>query len=189
MKKRRSGASLLEILLVMAILVLVSALSIPSLHSMYGAYQMNASVDAVRSAWADARERSINENRPYRFAIDPTGTMFRVAPDDAAYWEGGNGPSDDPNGQGYVLEKALNSGVCFTANGEGSSQPPEEKNPNVSATDRPVHASQWLPAAGFLPDGTASQDVQVVFHASGCKPTGLRLRGLTGNVSVEALDR
>jgi len=187
MKKRRKGASLLEILLVMAILVLVSALSIPSLHSMYGAYQMNASVDAVRSGWAEARERAINENRPYRFAIDPSGTMFRVAPDDPAYWEGGNGPSDDPNGQGYVLEKALTPGVCFMVNGEGSSQPPEAKN--LSVDDKPVKAAQWLPAAVFLPDGTANDDVQVVFHASGCRSTGLHLRGLTGNVSVETLEK
>jgi len=111
MKKRRAGSSLLEILLVMTILVVVSALSIPSLSWMYGSYKMNASVDAVRSAWADARERSINENRPYRFAIDPSGTAFRVAPDEPSYWEdGANGPENDPNGRGLILEKAVPAG-------------------------------------------------------------------------------
>jgi len=182
MKKRRTGSSLLEILLVMTILVIVSALSIPSLGWMYGSYKMNASVDSVRSAWADARERSINENRPYRFAIDPSGTAFRVAPDEPAYWDGGTGPENDPNGRGLILEKALPAGVCFTVNGEGSSDPPEDDH--ISADDRPVKAANWSPAATFLPDGTAREDVKVVFHARGCKPTNLLVRGLTGNVSV-----
>ena len=184
MKKRRSGSSLLEILLVMVIIVIVSALSIPSLHWMYGSYKMNASVDSVRSAWADARERAINENRPYRFAIDPNGTAFRVAPDDPAYWDGGTGPQDDPNGQGLILEKSLPSGVCFTVNGEGSSEPTDDGK--VSSEEKPVTGGvNWSPAGVFLPDGTARDDVKVVFHVRGCKPTTLQMRGLTGNVSVQ----
>jgi len=184
MKKRRSGSSLLEILLVMVIIIIVSALSIPSLHWMYDSYKMNASVDSMRSAWADARERAINENRPYRFAMDANGTAFRVAPDDPAYWEGGNGPDDDPNGQGYILEKSMPSGVCFMVNGQGSSEPPPDDN-KVTADDKPVAAANWSPAAVFLPDGTAREDVKVVFYARGCKPTNLQVRSLTGNVSVQ----
>jgi len=183
MKKRRTGSTLLEILLVMTIIVLVSALSIPSLSWMFGSYKMNASVDSVRSALADARERAINENRPYRFAIDPAGTAFRVAPDDPTYWDGGTGPENDSNGQGLILEKALPSGACFTANGEGSSEPPEVKN--LSVDDQPVKTANWSPVAVFLPDGTVRDDVKMEFHVRGCKPTCLLVRGLTGNVSVQ----
>jgi hypothetical protein len=36
----------------------------------------------------------------------------------------------------------------------------------------------------FLPNGTASLDVEVTFQAGATKPLHLKLRGLTGAVSV-----
>jgi len=184
MKKRRAGASLIEIMLVMAILVIVSAITVPSLQSMYGSYKLNAGVDSVRSAWADARERAINENRPYRFSVEPDGSSYRVAPDDPAYWEGGDGPDDDPAGRGLILEKSLPAGVRFVVNGEGNVSPPDEPTAD-SLEEKPVAAANWSTAVVFLPDGTAREDVKVQFHVRGCKPTSLQLRGLTGNVSTE----
>jgi len=184
MKKRRAGASLIEILLVMVILVIVGAITVPSLQSMYGSYKMNAGVDSVRAAWAEARERAINENRPYRFSVEPDGSAYRVAPDDPAYWEGNDGPSDDPAGRGLILEKALPAGVRFAVNGEGGGELPDE--PTTDTLDeKPVTTANWSTAVVFLPDGTAREDVKVTFTVRGCKATSLQLRGLTGNVSVQ----
>jgi len=184
MKNRRTGASLIEILLVMAIVVIVSAITVPSLQAMYGSYKLNAGVDSVRAAWADARERAINENRPYRFAVEQDGSAYRVAPDDPAYWDGGDGPSDDPAGRGLILERSLPAGVRFTANGEPSSAMPDE--PTAETLDeKPVTNANWSTVVVFLPDGTAREDVKMTFVVRGCKPTSLQLRGLTGNVSTE----
>ena len=97
-KKRRSGASLLEVVVVLAIMVIISALAIPSIQAMYGSYKLNGAVDSVRAAWADARSRAIDEGRPYRFSVEPNGTHYRVAPDDPDYWPG-SGPANDPNGE------------------------------------------------------------------------------------------
>src|SRR5262245_60047620 len=113
MKKRRTGATLFEILLVMAIVVIISAMAFPSLSAMYGSYKINGAVDSVRSAWADARARAIEEGRPYRFAVEPSGSSYRVAPDHPDYWEGNSIPTDDPNGQGLVIEQSLPAGVRF----------------------------------------------------------------------------
>jgi len=187
--KRRSGSSLIEILLVMAILVVVSAVTIPSLQSMYSSYKLNGSVDSVRSAWADARARAIEEGRPYRFAVEPAGSSYRVAPDQPEYWNGGDGPSDDPNGHGLVLARSLPSGVRFAVNGEEPpSHVPAEPTKDTLA-EKPVTSANWSTAVVFLPDGTAREDVQVVFTVSGCRPVTLQLRGLTGHVSVQTESR
>jgi type II secretory pathway pseudopilin PulG len=185
-KKRRSGTSLIEVVVVLAIMVVVAALAIPSIQSMHGSYKLNGAVDSVRSAWADARARAIEEGRPYRFAVEPEGSSFRVAPDHPDYWDGSNGvPENDPNGVGLVLEKSLPGGVRFTVNGEGAVDLPDEPGSD-SLEEKPVTTANWSPAVIFLPDGTAREDVKVEFRVRGCKPTSLQLRGLTGNVSVQA---
>jgi Tfp pilus assembly protein FimT len=185
MKKRRAGTSLFEVMVVMAILVVISALSFPSLASMYGSYKMNGSVDAVRAAWADARARAIEEGRPYRFAVEPDGSSYRVAPDNDDYWQAGtNGPDNDPNGKGLILEHSLPSGVRFSVNGESVAELPNEPDNDIIG-EKEVTTSNWSPAVIFLPDGTAREDVRIVFRVRGVRSTSLQLRGLTGNVTVQ----
>jgi len=186
MKKRRAGTSLFEVLLVMAILVILSALSFPSLSSMYGSYKLNGSVDAVRSAWSNARAHAIEEGRPYRFSVEQDGSSYRVAPDQNEYWSGNDGPSDDPNGKGYVLARSLPSGVRFSLNGEAPAATPPAEPEHDSITEKQVTNGDWKTAVIFLPDGTAREDVKVTFNVRGAKPTSLQLRGLTGNVTVQA---
>jgi len=184
--KRRSGSTLIEIILVMAILIIISAMSIPSLQSMYGSYKLNGGVDAVRSAWADARARAIEEGRPYRFSVEQDGSAYRVAPHQDDYWQGGNnGPDDDPNGKGLILEKSLPSGVRFAVNGEPSNPNTPEEPTKDSLEDKPVTNTNWTTAVIFEPDGTSKQDVGIQFTVRGCKPTTLQLRGMTGTVSVK----
>jgi len=183
--KRRSGSTLIEIILVMAILVIISAMSVPSLQSMYGSYKLNGGVDSVRSAWADARARAIEEGRPYRFSVEQDGSSYRVAPNQDDYWTGGNGPDDDPNGRGLILEKSLPAGVRFSVNGEPSNPSPAEEPTKDTLDEKPVTTSNWTTAVIFEPDGTSKQDVGVLFTVRGCKPTTLQLRGMTGTVSVK----
>jgi type II secretory pathway pseudopilin PulG len=184
--KRRSGSTLIEIILVMTILVIISAMSIPSLQSMYGSYKLNGGVDAVRSAWADARARAIEEGRPYRFSVEQDGSSYRVAPNQDDYWVGGNnGPDDDPNGKGLILEKSLPSGVRFAVNGEPSNPSTVEEPTKDTLEEKPVTTSNWTTAVIFEPDGTSKHDVGVQFSVRGCKATTLQLRGMTGTVSVK----
>src|SRR4051812_8928684 len=139
-KTRRSGASLIEVVVVMAIVIIVAALAVPSIRGMYGSYKLNGAVDSVRSAWADARARAIEEGRPYRFAIEPEGSAFRVAPDHPDYWNGtDSAPQDDPNGAGLVLEKSLPGGVRFTVNGEGAATEADDASAD-SFEEKPVNA-------------------------------------------------
>lgn len=186
-RARRRAFTLFEVVLVCAVLVIVAALAYPSLRSMYGYYKLQGAVDAVRAAWADARARAINEGRPYRFAIENQGSHFRVAPDRPEYWTGSS-PASDPDGPGLIMEKALPPGVRFTLNGspqDASSLPEEPISTTQEKVDIPPDS--WVPAVVFLPDGTAREDVRILFQIRGVRPTMLYLRGLTGTASVKSI--
>jgi len=184
---RRPGFTLLEVLLVIAVLVMISAITYPSLKSSYGYYKLHGGIDSVRAAWAMARAHAIEEGRPYRFSVEPNGSHFRVAPDQSDYWSG-SAPSDDPQGKGYVLEDALPGGVRFTVNGEPVKDLPEDTSPPGKEEKTNYSSIEWNTAVVFLPDGTAKEDVHILFQVRGARPTRVHLRGLTGTVSVEAID-
>jgi prepilin-type N-terminal cleavage/methylation domain-containing protein len=185
-KTRRPGYTLLEMMLVCAILVIIGALSVPTLASMQGSFKLNAAVDSVRGAWAEARARAIEEGRPYRFSVEPQGSSYRVAPDSPDYWSGSK-PENDPNGVGLVLEQSLPAGVRFRVNNEAANEESDKADEDLrfDLEEKKVTNSNWSTAVTFLPDGTARDDVTIHFQVRGTKPTCLLLRGLTGTVSVQ----
>jgi prepilin-type N-terminal cleavage/methylation domain-containing protein len=186
----RPGYSLLELVLVLAVMLIVTALALPSLKGMYGSYKLNGAVDSVRAAWAQARARAIAENRPYRFGVIPETGQYRVAPDLPDYWTGSGRPSSDlTNGEGAVLEESLPPGVRFSMSGGGapsadvgdSSLDPAGRGSKSSAS-----ADAYTSAAVFRPDGTARADCEILFQVRGARPTALCLRGMTGVITVKS---
>jgi Tfp pilus assembly protein FimT len=157
---RRPAYTLFELLLTTAVIAVTAAVTVPSLDAMYPGYKLNASVDAVRAAWAQGRARAIEEGRPYRFAVTPGGGDYRLAPDD--------GPSDGRPAGGFHIEDRLPQGVTFAA-----------------AQDDGPQADGLSTVAIFLPDGTARDDAEIHFQIQGARPKCVRLRGLTGAVTVQ----
>jgi len=172
----RRGFTLLEVTLVLAVIVLLAAMAYPSLEAMYGDVKLSAGADLVRSRWADARTRAIEEGRPYRFATQPDG-KFRVAPDASDFWSGGGTPSDsvganDADVPPLVIEDSLPNGIGFA----------DDSNSGESSD-----GSGWTTVLRFLPDGTASADRVITLRAEGYRSVQLKLRALTGAVTVETL--
>ena len=89
----RRGYTLLELVLVLAVVVMVSAIAYPSLKGMYGHYKMTGAVDSVRAAWAQARAHAIEEGRPYRFAVVPDTGEHDDDGDDDQDFEQREGPA------------------------------------------------------------------------------------------------
>jgi len=171
---RRSGYTLLELIVVMAVITILATLSVPSLRTMGSSYKVGAAADAVRAAWAQARAHAIEEGRPYRFAVVPGSGHFRVAPDQEADWSG-------REGSGYTLQETLPPAVSFSVGGEGSAPPAAGSQPSP-----PPPASAYSHPIVFLPDGTARADAEVVFQMRGAKPVVLSLRAMTGAVTTRA---
>src|SRR5262245_18519123 len=164
MKNTRRGYTLFEVMLVIALLVLMAALVVPNLDAMYADYRLAAAVDGVRASWAQARSHSMDEGRGYRFAIVPGKGNFRVAPDSADYVTGAGPPAPpDPAKPPLVLEEALPKGITFTTAGAANQFPAGDTAFAVGG----VESSQWSPTALFLPNGTARDNVEIVFQARG----------------------
>jgi len=165
----RRGFTILELTLVLAVMLVVAAITVPSLEVMQGDTKLNAAADIVRGRWADARGRALEDGVAYRFAVIPQTGKFRVAPDSDDFWSGGGGDAPQSDNAPLVLEDSLPEGVVFADASDSGSGGGE--------------GGDWQPVVAFLPDGTAARNVEVAFKARGTRTLTLRLRGLTGAVT------
>src|SRR5690242_4803736 len=88
---RRPAFTLIEMLLVVAVLIALGAVAYPTLSAMYGDVKIKAAADTVRASWTEARAHAIEDGRAYRFAVQPGTGKFRVAPDADGFWDGSGG--------------------------------------------------------------------------------------------------
>src|SRR5262249_52381367 len=114
-RRRRPAYTLLELLLVVAVLTLLIALSVPSLDVMGSNLPPQATAHSVRAAWAPAGGGAIDGARPYRSGIIPDQGNSRAAPDSPDFWNGGDPPQpNDPAHPPLVVEKSLPKGIRFS---------------------------------------------------------------------------
>jgi prepilin-type N-terminal cleavage/methylation domain-containing protein len=170
----RRGFTIVEVLLVAAVIVMLAAMAYPSIEAMYGDLRLTAAADQVRGRWADARTRAIEEGRPYRFATQPDG-QYKVAPDTSEFWSGSSettaGDVNNSDTPPLVIEESLPQGLKFA----------DESNSGDA------DSGSWQTAIKFLPDGTANADKTITIQADGYRPVQLRVRALTGAVTVDTL--
>lgn len=189
MTKPRSAYTLLELVLVLAVLGLLAAMAVPTMQTLYSDLRAKAAADMLRAAWAEARARAVNDGRPYRFSLALDYGNFRVAPDSPEFWSG-NGDSSSMMANDVpplVLDDALPRGVRFRSletlgvgqaldNGE-SMLPPGGVDPGA-----------WSATVLFLPDGTVRTDQEYLLigiQAPSTRPLVVRLRSLTGVSTVQ----
>jgi prepilin-type N-terminal cleavage/methylation domain-containing protein len=181
----RAGYTLLELIVVMAILVMLGAVIYPSLEDSYGQFKVTGAADDIKGAWAEARARAIEDCMPYRFAVIPNTTHFRVAPDRAEFWSGGDPPEQSTTGNRPPLVRrgSLPKGVYF---GDANGKEPDVKAGKDDDNDdkAPEESSAWTTLAVFLPTGEAQDDVTIKLSYKDAKPVYLQLRALTGTVKT-----
>ncbi len=156
---QRRGFTILELTLVMALIIVIAAIAVPSFDAMYSGVKLTTAADMVRGQWADARARAVEDGIPYRFAVVPQTGRFKVSPDneDVLPDDGGDPP--------LLVESTLPGNVSFADASDASSD------------------GEYQTLIVFYPDGTARENVEVGFRASGTRILVLRLRGLTGAVT------
>lgn len=159
MSARRTGFTLLELMLVMMLILIAAALTVPVIETMLSDGRVKAARDMVRARWADARGRAMREGRPYKFSTIAGTGKFKVEPEDP------NAPSDteDPP---FILEGDLPEEIVFNSAQGGNA------------------TGDYQTVAVYLPDGTARDDVQIMFGKAGAQSLGLHLRALTGAVTM-----
>jgi prepilin-type N-terminal cleavage/methylation domain-containing protein len=184
----RRAFTLFEMILVLALLVVLGAALYPSLEAMYGDSKVTAGGDMVRAAWAEAQSHAMNEGRFYRFAVQPYAGNYRVAPDISDFWKGGSGADDGagPGGKAMVLEGILPKGVRFEAPETWTTG--ADPNTDTAVPAGSSDSGSWTTVVVFKPDGTASDDRAITLTARGARPLALRIRGLTGVITVKTVE-
>src|SRR5688572_9378033 len=111
----------MEVVVVMAILVLLAAVVLPSIYAFRGDTRPQAAADAVRTDLANARGRAMQAGTAYRVAVSGDGKRIRRAPDTAEF--AAAPATDQPGGGARVVEYAFDDStaeVFVKANGAES---------------------------------------------------------------------
>jgi prepilin-type N-terminal cleavage/methylation domain-containing protein len=170
---RRRGFTLLELLLVLAIVVMAAAISVPVVTAMLADAHITAGADMVRARIADTRARALDSGVPWKIAYLPgTGVLQYAAEDDADHW---SDTSQEPDETPDFVRSELHKDVILAANRD-----------DIAGSAGGGQASGgWQTLAVFTADGGARDDGMVYVGKAGMMPLRLRVRGLTGAVTLD----
>lgn len=176
----RHGFSLLELMMVLAIIVTVIALSVPAINRSFARQALDKSADRLRVAMGKARVSAIKEGDVYAVFVEPNGRWFDVAPFNSAKEQiaksrSRSGDSSERSASNFE-DNMLPNGILFA---EG----------DVFVNSRAMGAQNQVKSAGkvsgnlqqilFYPDGT-SQDAKIMLVNETGGIVEVQLRGLTG---------
>src|SRR6185436_11898699 len=178
----RSAFTLLEILLVLAILVTVAMLVVPLFYRQIRDATLRSAGEQVRTEWNKAHILAMKKGRTYVFSFQPGGRKYKIEPytaEDATLDAVSNTSTfapppepakDDPNSRMQLPE-----GIKFL---EGPTVE-EERAKLVTEAMGLSGGGEWSKTILFYPDGVSSDAWLVVAdeHQSAIR---VELRGLTG---------
>lgn len=169
---RRRGFTLIEVMLVLAVLILLAAVLLPSISVFRGDSRPQAAVDSIRGELAIARGRAMIENRPYRIAIDETKTRIRRAPDGPDFAT--TPAADHADGGSTAVEYGLEHATAEILS---------------DASVAPAIEGGWQTVAVVLPAGSCLDDamtVRVQDRDNSQSVLRVQIRGLTATARVVA---
>jgi Tfp pilus assembly protein FimT len=162
----------MELIVVLALIVIIAAISVPVMQTMLTDASVTAAGDKVQELMAEARAHAMDDGRPWRVAYLPGTRVIQIAPDDSTEW--GN------TGQDEIAKSDLIRALLPDKTYFGTSREDIQ-----NGVDPPTSGRDWQVAAVFMPDGSALDDSFTYFGKIGTAPLRVRLRALTGAVSVE----
>jgi hypothetical protein len=170
---RRRGISLIEVVVVMAVLVVIGGILAPTFRTMSGDSKTKAGVDTIKGRIADARGSAVDQGRPYKLSISQDGLHVRVAPDEQAFVNMAATADDDESSGPHIVESDMPKDVTL-------------KILDQDATENTTDEAGWIRVATFLPDGTCREDSALLeVHELGVPAVNIRIRGLTGTATTE----
>lgn len=193
----RPGFTLMEMLLVLAILAVIGAMAWPSIRNLLEAETIRQAAGQVRNCWGKARVLAMKTGRIYAFQYKPGSVEYRLqvwyAADDQLEASDGSGPVVTPSGIGGQNlpqaagegEQRLPEGISFSAG-----QTSDTRGAQVAAEKMSKASGEelsWSSPIFFYPDGTASA-AEVVLAGQDNRLMQLDLRGLTGIARVGPVD-
>lgn len=186
--RNRQGLTLMEVLLVLAIVAISAALIWPALEKPLAYHRLHSAADEVRTEWCQARVEAMRSGRTYAFRYEVGGDRYYTEPDqgpDMSMADSGLAAANSVGGSTQSAaaaalpgeNKTLPKGVKFVGQQAGESTAPTP----AAAQNQP--AGGWSNPIFFYPDGTAS-DVQLVLICNQSCALRVMLRGSTATATT-----
>jgi type II secretion system protein H len=179
---RRGGFTLIEVLLVLAVLLVMASLVWPSLDWMYRQHRLRQAAESVRVRLSAARLRAVEAGFPYQFRFEPGGYRFVVLPTDVGSTAG---PAAQAAPIAWKAAGSLPTKMRFDV----------PTTANVGAQPLAADLFTGLPDAQLL--AAVNWSAPILFHTDGSadsvvltlsdqqqQTVELSIRGLTGGVTV-----
>lgn len=188
---RHGGLTLVEIILVLTLLVIVGAVSVPLLGGAFSRAGLQSASDLLRGALARGRLAAMQSGQNYVFRFEPRGSRYQLLSlEQLDLPESQESPAESPDAEhsaSDILRLSLSrmpDGVIFARGDVADSS-------EVAATTGSANDGQWSAPILFRPDGTTS-DASLVLQNENGQTIRVTLRGLTGisnasDVTMEAV--
>lgn len=194
MRKRR-GFTLLELMLVLAVLVVIAAMTMPALGRVVETQRLKQGADQVRAAWMRTHLTAMRTGKLQMFCFENGAGRYRietwyaaeeeVEAADATEDTGRRAtPAKAPTADAEKGEQMLPDDVVFSAGDAESDNRGSKIEDDVSMTS----GGAWSRPILFYPDGSTSNAHLVVSNKRG-RAIRVDLRGLTGGVTVGEIER
>ena len=211
-RRQRPGFTLMEILLVVALLVAISAIALPALEGPMENHRLRVSGDIVRVEWSHARIKAMETGRTYVFKYQPELQNFKIEPwhleddylESSHVVQGMAGGAFAGANRIQANSASSSSGIYSPTSTTATSTVELGKLPEsvvfvgseTELDDRSAFLSTtmsggerdviWSDPIFFYPDGTSST-ARILIRNSRARYLMVSVRGLTGVVHVSDL--
>lgn len=179
---RPRGLTIIEVVLVLSLLVVVSAISVPFLNGSFSRAHLHGASDVLRDAFSRGRLAAMQTGQTHVFRFEPKGVRYQIVPlDNLGLPETSALPPDDsdadhsPHDMLRLSLARLPDNVIFAAGDVAASS-------QVAAMLGAPADETWSAPVLFNADGTTS-DASILLQNDHGQTIRVTLRGMTGIAS------
>jgi prepilin-type N-terminal cleavage/methylation domain-containing protein len=192
----RAGFTLAEMLLVLGILVIVAAVTMPTVLGSLRAQRLKSASEMMRVEWSRAHVKAMKSGRVQVFRYEMSGTKYSIQPWIAADEATEANTSSVAGFGAQTLEdpvddietKELPEGITFAGGDAKFDTRAYEIEDFMQQQSSASEGTQWSRPVLFYPDGSAS-DAYVIVANDKQTAIRVRLRGLTGTSVVDEVSK
>ena len=181
----RQGFSLLELLIVIAVLLSVSAMAIPPMMDRLQSGRVQEAAESVREVLANARRYAIDGGVDYHFRYEINGRAFVAIPAEPSPVLANSYSGDEEDTR--IIVEAGELDETLSLRSMSGAEAASESLEVEAFTDLPnageLAQKTWSAPILFRFDGTA-EDRQFRVMDEGTRTAEITVRGLTGSVRV-----
>ena len=188
----RRGYSLLELVIVLAIIASLSAIAWPRIRPGLHRSQLREAASQLAAEFSDARQKAIRAGSIEEFWFQPGSRSYEFRTAVSA-------PSEQPESDSYIEARAVQQFERWPATLHNAVQLPDgivfaprdepQEFDHATAVNAIFPDSQPAPDVRFFPDGRATETVVRIVLQDTHEVVSVRLRGLTGGATLGPVEK